>query len=218
MRPYPASTGGTNDWQNLWVVPENLHDFFVGSASVAGALIGLLFVAITVVGSRLTRGTVDAQLHRIRASGALTAFSNALTVSLFSLIPGHKIGYTAVAVGFAGLAFVAGSLISLIRMRDLRLSNLRDAVFLFGLAVAFVYQVFEGWTITDNAGDTGAMDSIAVIVVICFLVGIQRSWELIGAPSIAITHEVSELVRHGRTAAEPRDVAEGDVAGPDRPR
>ena len=194
------------------MVPEDIHDFFVASASVAGALIGLLFVAITVVGSRLTQGTVNAQLHRIRASGALSAFTNALTVSLFSLIPGHKIGYTSVAVGLAGVAFIAASLIALARMRDLRLANLRDAVFLIGLAVAFVFQVIEGWAITNNAGNVGAVDSIAVIVVICFLVGIQRSWELIGAPSITIAHEVSELARHGRIGEHGR-TGEGGQTG-----
>ena len=82
------------------MVPDNVHDFFAASASVGGALIGLLFVAITVAGEPGgPRAPAQAQIHRIRASAALTGFTNSLTVSLFALIPGHKLGYTSIARG-----------------------------------------------------------------------------------------------------------------------
>ena len=210
MRPYPPGSTGTNDWKNRRVVPDSYHDFFVGCASVAGALIGLLFVAISVATARLTQGTAKAQLHRIRASAALTAFTNSLAVSLFALIPGHKIGYTAMAVGIAGLTFVAAALISLARVRHLRLSNLRDALFLIGLAVTFVIQLIEGLDVNAHPDDSGAVNTIAILAVVCFLIGIARSWELIGGPSIGIRREVTALIHKtgpadGQPAEEPGD-------------
>jgi hypothetical protein len=183
------------------VVPESIHDFFAASASVAGALIGLLVVAITVASERLARAEEEAQIHRIRASAALTAFTNALVVSLLALIPGHKIGPTAVVVAVIGIMFVTASLLSLIRLRQVRWHTLRDELFLIGLVVMFVIQLVQGIDVIVRPGDSGAVNTIAILVAISFLIGIDRAWELIGGPSIGISHEVAALVRgHERGA------------------
>jgi hypothetical protein len=197
------------------VVPADFHDFFTASASVAGALIGLLFVAISVAGDRLARAEAEGQLHRIRAVAALTAFTNTLTVSLFALIPGEKLGGTSVAVAAVGLAFVAASLLSLIRRRQLRWGTARDGLFLVGLAVTFVYQLIEGLNVPAHGGNSGAVDAIAILVVVSFLLGIGRSWELINGPSIGIMHEVIALTRgHGVSSNDPQEGPPGD-RGPD---
>jgi hypothetical protein len=177
------------------VVPENIHDFFMASAGAAGALVGLLFVAISVTTDRLTREGADAQLHRIRAAAALTAFTNALTVSLFALVPGEKIGGTAAAVSIVGIGFVTGSLLSLIRLRQWHWSLVRDGLFLIGLVATFVIQLIQGAEVIAHPGDSGAVNTIAILVVVCFLVGVGRSWELIGGPSIGISQEVTALIR-----------------------
>ena len=181
------------------MVPEGIRDFFAASAGVAGALIGLLFVAISVSVERLKREEAAAQVHRIRAVAALTAFVNAIAVSLFALIPGEKIGITSVVVAVTGLLFVVASLLSLIRLRQVRWARVRDALFLLGLIVVFVLQMAEGLGVIADPANSGDVNTIAILVVCCFLIGIARAWELIGGPSIGIAHEVTALVRsHGR--------------------
>jgi hypothetical protein len=186
-------------WENHQMVPESIREFFAASAGVAGALIGLLFVAISVAVERLNREEAAAQVHRIRAVAALTAFVNALSVSLFALIPGEKIGITSVVVAATGLLFVVASLLSLFRLRQLRAARVRDALFLLGLIVVFVIQMAEGLGVIANPANSGDVNTIAILVVCCFFIGIARAWELIGGPSIGIAHEVTALIRgHGR--------------------
>jgi hypothetical protein len=195
------------------MVPESIRSFFAASGGVAGALIGLLFVAISVSAERLARDEAGAQVHRIRAVAALTAFTNALTVSLFALIPGDKIGPTSVSVAAVGLAFVAAALLSLVRLRQLRWATIRDALFMVGLAVVFVIQLVEGLGVIADPGNSGDVNTIAVLVICCFLIGIIRSWELIGGPSIGIRHEVTALVRSHNRNEEPGDQQPPEPAG-----
>ena len=185
------------------MVPESIHDFFVASASVAGALTGLLFVAISVASERLAREGSGAQLYRIRAAAALTAFTDALAVSLFALIPGHKIGLAAFFTAASGVVFVAAALLSLIRQRQVRWDTLRDGLFLLGLVVTFVVQLTQAVSVIAQPGNTGAVNTIAAMVIVCFLIGIARAWELIGGPSVGITAEVTAIVRgHHRGAGD----------------
>ncbi|HEX4671111.1 MAG TPA: hypothetical protein VH279_02525 [Solirubrobacteraceae bacterium] len=179
------------------MTPESLHDFFVACAGVAGTLTGLLFVAISVERERLMAEGAN-QLHRVRASAALTSFTNAFAISLFALIPSVGLRWTAFAASLLGLFFVAGALLSLLRVRRFQAAAPRDAVFLIALAATFALQLVSSLQLISRAGDVGAAERIAVLVIVCFLIGIARAWELIGGPSIGLAGEMTALLRARR--------------------
>jgi uncharacterized membrane protein YecN with MAPEG domain len=186
------------------MVPDNLHDFFMTSGGAAGALIGLLFVAVSVSAQRLAAEGAGTQSHRIRAAAALSSFTNALAVSLFALLPGEKIGPTAITVAILGMVFVVSSVLSLFRLGQVHWPVPRDLFYLTGLAVVFVIQFVEGWTLSFTPSNSGAVDTIGFLVVVCFLIGVARAWEIIGGPNMALHHEVTELV-HRRESSEGED-------------
>jgi small-conductance mechanosensitive channel len=202
------------------VVPANLEAFFATCSGVAGALIGLLFVAVSVSADRLAKAEAANQASRIRANAALVAFTNALSVSLFALLPGEKVGYTAAIVAFIGILFIAGALLSLVRMWHKR-SRVRDGIFLIGLVVVFTVQLISGIQVVQRPAFADGVETIAILVISCFIIGISRAWELIGGPSIGFHQEVFRMVRSER-AEQPAEGAagssgEGSAAGEDAP-
>jgi hypothetical protein len=106
------------------------------------------------------------------------------------------------------------SLLSLIRLRQVRWSMVRDGLFLVGLAVVFVLQMINGAIVLAEPGNSGDVNTIAVLVVVCALIGVARSWELIGGPSIGIRHEVTALVRSHDAAPDPEAPENPENPGP----
>ena len=174
------------------------HEFFAASASVAGALIGLLFVALAVVPERVL-GPDASEVHGVRAAATLTAFTNALTVALFGLIPGYSVGGAATAVAAVGLVFVARALIGVTPGWRAKRVRLRDLTFLASLIVVFVIQLVVAIELDRNRADMGSLQTICILVVVCFLIGIERAWELVGGPN----YHLAGLLWSSRPEPEP---------------
>jgi hypothetical protein len=63
------------------VVPASYHDFFSACATVAGALIGLLFVAISISPAKLSGPSAEND-HQLKAAMAFSALVNTMVIAL----------------------------------------------------------------------------------------------------------------------------------------
>jgi hypothetical protein len=175
------------------MVPTEFGPFFAATAAVAGALIGLLFVAISVAPDRddpVTRVESD-----IRAGIAFSALVNTLAISLFALIPGNALGTTVVVVGLVSLSSCVALGIVLVRENEAGARRRRQIVFLVVQGLVFAYEVALGVRFARDPHDTGLLKSICTILIVLFLMGIARSWQVIGARDTGLLSEVGRSLR-----------------------
>jgi hypothetical protein len=179
------------------VVPDDYSEFFVATATVAGALIGLLFVAISV---RPTGASRTAHITlRLRAVAALSAFLNTLFLSLLALRPRIDLGGVAFGLSLAGLASMLILLVLLVAQgRDRPWPLARGALLVVGQGVLYVFQLRDGLALLADPADSTQVDSLAIIVIILFALGIARAWEFAGADNPSLLGALARVTGAGR--------------------
>jgi hypothetical protein len=101
------------------VIPEEYREFFVAAAGTTGALVGLLFVAVSVFPDEGRQDTTRGQFHA-RSSAALLVFTNALVISMAALVPDVSLGWWAIATGISILVFAAATARSIVGISERR--------------------------------------------------------------------------------------------------
>jgi len=162
------------------VVPQEFHEFFSASAAVSGALIGLLFVAVSVAPDGLVGRGATAQAQTI-AAGAFTAFINALFVSLSALLPDTNLGIPATVTAVAALSTTVslGALLWVRRRREL--VSIRTVYLLVAAALLYAAELVYAVLLLVNPDDRSAVQLLTYFTLGLFAIGLARSWELLGA-------------------------------------
>jgi hypothetical protein len=194
------------------VAPAGFHDFFSASAAVAGALIGLLFVAISVTPGKVTGDTARAE-HQVTAGAAFTALVNTLVFSLAALLPGSSLSTTAIALAAAGLASTAGLGILLYREHKERI-RLGQVILLLTPLALYGLQLANGIALGGSPRDAGSLSSAGGLSIVFFVYAIARAWQLVGARDPSLLPAVAALAASRLQHPEPAPAAGDESAGP----
>jgi PAS domain S-box-containing protein len=188
--------------------------YFEGCASVAGTLIDLLFVAISVsphndVGKRAPL------TFQVQAAVAFTTLLNALVVALVAVLPGNDLGSASVFLACTGISSTIG-------MAGLTQRNWPGARHLWGLAIIpalgalYIIQLLNGIDMLLNPTDTGTVHLQALLIIVFFMIAIARAWQMIGARDTRLAAMVGDLLRERTTTIDHlvgnRSVADGSDA------
>jgi hypothetical protein len=162
------------------VVPPEYHEFFSASAAVSGALIGLLFVAVSVAPDRLVGRGAAVHVQSI-AAGAFAAFINALFVSLGALLPDTNLGIPATVTAVAALSTTAGLGALLWDRRRREPVSIRTLYLLVAAGLLYAAELVYAVRLVVTPADRSAVQLLAYFTLGLFAIGLGRSWELLGA-------------------------------------
>lgn len=171
------------------MVPAGFANFFLATAGAGGALIGLLFVAVSIDRER----TFGRQAHPLRqgvASGAFAALVNAFFVSAWALLPFTNVGYVTLLVGIASALDSGRFCVALFRSR----SDLRHAPRMRWLGVARIagmvgpslalygYECTLAALLLLHPDTVDYVYALGGVLLGVYAQGLVRAWELLGAP------------------------------------
>jgi hypothetical protein len=178
------------------VLSGTYRDLFAAIAGCAAGLTGLLFVAMSVSPTR-GKAASGHVVQQVRAAAALLAFTNALAVSLFGLVPGTNVGYPAFALGIIGLMFTAAGARSIFSTRSMLRRHWRRQVGLIGLLLAiFGTELANGAILLGRPSTINSVQGISYAIVASLIVGVARAWELVGDRDTGIIASIAVLTGH----------------------
>ena len=173
------------------MVPPELSNYFLATAGAGAALIGLLFVAVSISPEQIASRRAPIERQAVAAS-TFTALVNAFFISLGALMPG-SLGLVGLIMSFLGL-LNSLALGSYLLRHPKNWQNFLRRVFLILLSLAIYGAEFYyalRLTITPSAVDSAY--SLASLLLAVYGVGLIRAWELLGVNRFGVLSWLNPL-------------------------
>jgi hypothetical protein len=163
------------------VVPRSYLEYMITSAGAAGAMIGLLFVAVSLR-TELVFGKNASKRARTLAGGSFTGLVNAFSLSLLAIVPQTNIGVPMIILG----------LICFYNTLKLHIetsgSTPQWRVLLFS-AVNYLVEAAGGVALLLRPHTEWIVNALCYVIFASFIISLNRAWLLIkneAAPDVPL--------------------------------
>ncbi|HET7467581.1 MAG TPA: hypothetical protein VFL29_13045 [Candidatus Dormibacteraeota bacterium] len=162
------------------MTPAAYQPFFTASVAASAALIGLLFVSISIAPERIF-GKEAVSSRQAQALSAFTALANIFFISFGGLMPDVPLGIMVTIVSIPALIQTLELLGRIGRWRTER--ALYRGVFLFlASAVVYSFELWIGIQMWRDPTSQGWLSGLLDLLLGAYAIGLGRAWELMGAP------------------------------------
>jgi hypothetical protein len=156
------------------------HDFFLAAAGASAALLGLLFVGVSI---NLSAIAADERVDlRARAGQAFTNLVFVLLIGLIMLIPNPGARLLAAALGLVAavaLARAALNLTGLVRARAHTFDRFATLRRIGWTAIANIVLAFTAWRLWDSDGAADVIVNLVIVVVVLLIGAADIAWEML---------------------------------------
>jgi hypothetical protein len=175
------------------MVPAAFQNYFTVSTQTSAALVGLLFVAVSLAPERTVMKGAPVE-RRAVALSAYTALLNAFFLSLVATLPQTNLGTAALPLSVIGLAnqcFLAWDLFRHMERTWLRV--LRGAVLV--VAGLFLYggEFYNALLLVLSPTRSAPISTLADLLLGIYALGLTRAWQLLGGRSHGLGEWLSPL-------------------------
>jgi hypothetical protein len=175
------------------MVPEAFHDYFIASTGAGAALVGLLFVAVSIAPERTVMRSAPAE-RRAVALSAYTALLNAFFLSIAALLPQTNLGVAALILSVIGLAnqcFLAWDLFKHTERTWPRM--LRGAILVVAGLLLYGGELFNALLLVLSPTDSAPIFTLAAVLLGIYALGMTRAWQLLGGSTYGLGEWLSPL-------------------------
>lgn len=161
------------------MIPPEFANFFIASTSAGAALVGLLFVAVSIAPEQTV--TRRAPMERQAVAGsAFTALINAFFLSLVALIPNFNFGAVIVPLSCLCLATSLIQAWQLLRQPRGWQSLLRRAFLVLLSLALYGLELSNALQLLNAPSQVGIVYALVACLLGVFALGLIRAWELLG--------------------------------------
>jgi hypothetical protein len=167
------------------VVSPEFETFFLASSGASAALIGLLFVGVSISPERVFGSDADPR-RQAQAVSAFSALANVFFISMASLIPSIVLGAVVTLIGVVSSLQLLGLLLRVRPPSGNIVETARGVILFLASAAIFATEVYLGIVLWQKPAEPSALSGLLEVILGAYAIGLGRAWQLLGAPRIGL--------------------------------
>lgn len=174
------------------MVPERMVNFFIASTGASAALVGLIFVAISLAPKETVMAGAAPERRAVAGSSFL-ALVNIFFISLAALNTSDNLGWNVLVLSIIGLVHSLWLGIPLFTRKRSQGHLIANIILVLLSLVIYANELYHAVNLLRDSGDAGDVYALAGTLQYVYAIGLVRAWELLGVEQIGIGRWLNPL-------------------------